>query len=66
MSGVWTDWFGLGVVRLGLSPDQFWTLSLREWRMLCAGLKPAAKSGLNRSELMSLCRHYPDEARYDR
>ncbi len=45
-------------VSLGLAPDAFWRLSLREWRALTA--RPAAP-GLDRAALDALIARFPDE-----
>lgn len=56
MSG-WDEALRLGV-RLGLAPDVFWPLSLREWRALTE--LPVAPV-LNRAGLTDLIDRYPDE-----
>ena len=43
-------------LRLGLTPDGFWQLSLAEWRALTGGNGP----GLNRADLDALIKRYPD------
>ena len=43
---------------LGLPPEAFWRLSLKEWRALTQA--PAAPS-LNRAGLQDLLARYPDE-----
>jgi uncharacterized phage protein (TIGR02216 family) len=53
----WGDWM-LAAARMGLSPDAFWRLSLREWRLMCAAC--GAASGLTRSGLEALAERYPD------
>ena len=45
-------------VRLGLAPEAFWRLSLREWRALTQA--PSAPV-LSRADLASLIARYPDE-----
>ncbi len=40
------------VLRLGLSPDAFWTLPACEWRALVAAVTPQAMSRDGLSELM--------------
>nr|WP_272906882.1 phage tail assembly chaperone [Hyphobacterium sp. SN044] len=44
-------------VRMGISPRDFWQLSLREWRMLTA---PAGRAPLGRAELDALRARFPD------
>jgi uncharacterized phage protein (TIGR02216 family) len=44
---------------LGLTPPQFWRLSLREWRALVA---PRAEQ-LTRAAFENLARRFPDEPR---
>ena len=43
--------------RLGLSPVQFWALSLIEWRAIT---RPAGPTPLNRSGLEALRTQFPD------
>ncbi len=43
---------------MGLAPEAFWRLSLREWRMLTA---PAAGPSLGRAELERMAEVWPDE-----
>lgn len=45
-------------LRLGLTPEDFWRLSLVEWRALTGGA-----AGLSRSELLALLERFPDEGR---
>lgn len=56
MSG-WADALRLAV-RLGLPPEAFWRLSLKEWRALTTA--PAAPV-LSRAGLTDLIARYPDE-----
>lgn len=42
---------------LGLAPDAFWRLSVREWRAIVA---LQSLSALSRAELEALARAYPD------
>lgn len=44
---------------LGLPPEAFWRLSLKEWRALTEA--PPAASSLNRAGLHDLIARYPDE-----
>ncbi|MEL6387646.1 MAG: phage tail assembly chaperone [Pseudomonadota bacterium] len=44
-------------VRLGIMPDVFWTLSVREWRWLTI---PVERGGLTREALENLCAEHPD------
>ncbi len=44
---------------MGLSPRDFWALSLPEWRVLCQARFPAAPS-LNRGGLDHLMKQHPD------
>ncbi len=45
--------------RMGVGPEGFWLLSLKEWRMLTAG--PARAAPLGRSELERMQEMWPDE-----
>lgn len=53
----WPALLRLAVLRLGLTPDAFWRLSLTEWRALTQA--PPADV-LNRAELETLARAWPD------
>lgn len=44
---------------LGLKPEEFWRLSLKEWRMLAP--RPAETSVMARVELERLREVWPDE-----
>lgn len=44
--------------RIGLPPEAFWRLSVREWRMLTA---PYGDTRLGRLELEALLEGWPDE-----
>lgn len=45
--------------RLGIGPQGFWQLSLKEWRMLASG--PGQAAPLGRQELEQMMRMWPDE-----
>lgn len=47
----------LAVERFGVTPEGFWRLSLKEWRMLTAAPEQAAMS---RGELEQLAERWPD------
>ena len=53
----WRVWLALAL-RLGLSPQCFWTLSLREWRAL---IGPLAPERLDRAGFTALASLYPDD-----
>jgi uncharacterized phage protein (TIGR02216 family) len=44
---------------LGVAPEAFWLLSLREWRMLTE--RPTASEPMGRSELERMAEAWPDE-----
>ena len=46
-------------VRMGVAPEAFWQLSLREWRMLTTVLAPAGPLG--RAAFDQLAGQWPDE-----
>jgi len=46
-------------VGLGVSVEEFWRLSLREWRMLVA--RPEGAVPLGRGELEAMMEAWPDE-----
>jgi uncharacterized phage protein (TIGR02216 family) len=58
MSPDWARALRFGVLRLGLAPDQFWSLTLAEWRCLTAG--GDAGQALSRAKLDGLLAQYPD------
>lgn len=47
----------LAAERFGVTPDGFWRLSLKEWRMLTGAPELAA---MNRDELERLAARWPD------
>lgn len=51
------DWLRLAVRRYGLTPSEFWAMSLRDWRVLNKG-----QMGLPcvRAEFEALAAEYPD------
>jgi len=52
------------VLRLGLSPDGLWRLSLAEWRwLLAASLGEAGEAGeaMDAAALKTLLKRYPDK-----
>lgn len=44
---------------LGVSPQAFWRLSLKEWRMLTE--RPPSSAPLGREELLRMTEAWPDE-----
>ena len=48
----------LAGARMGVGPEGFWRLSLKEWRMLTAG--PAQAAPLGRGELERMAALWPD------
>lgn len=54
----WDEMLRFAVLRLGLSPDAFWRLSLVEWRMLTASAE--ADAPLSRAGFERLAKTYPD------
>lgn len=51
----------LAVERFGVTPESFWRLSLREWRMLTA---PPEQAAMSRGELERLVERWPDGDRH--
>ena len=45
--------------RLGVGPEGFWRLSLREWRMLAE--RPEAPAPMRREDLMRMAEAWPDD-----
>ena len=45
--------------RLGVEPERFWRLSLREWRMLTD--RPDSAAPMGREDLMRMAEIWPDE-----
>ena len=52
----------LDAVRAGVTPEAFWRLSLKEWRMLTAG---APTVGMERGDFERLTALWPDEGGTD-
>ena len=46
-------------VRMGVGPEAFWRLSLKEWRWLTAG--PVQAAPMARSEFERMAEAWPDE-----
>ena len=57
----WPDLLRLGVLRLGLTPEAFWRLSLAEWRALTRPA-PGSDKPLTRIDLEALMALYPDDS----
>lgn len=54
-------WMKYAVRALGLSPEQFWSVTIADW--LC--LMPKSASGMTRGALTNLMGLYPDEKNND-
>ncbi len=54
----WGEMLRFAVLRLGLTPDAFWRLSLVEWRMLTAAAD--AEAPLGRAGFERLRKAHPD------
>lgn len=61
MNARWAERFAFAVVRLGLTPEAFWALSLPEWRALTAAFAPPAPMG--RGDLDALLATHGELAR---
>ena len=57
----WDAWMETAFVVLGLSSDEFWNMSVREWRCALSGLGAAVGTPMGRDALDALCGAYPDE-----
>jgi len=53
----WRQWFLFAVVTLGLAPEDFWALTIEEWRHLT----PDEGAALDAGGLQRLVALYPDE-----
>lgn len=55
------NWAGMmrAAAAMGVSPQAFWRLSLREWRWLKAGAAGSASMG--RADLDEMMRRWPDK-----
>lgn len=60
MSPRWQAWLVFGVVRLGLSPSEFWALSLTEWLALVWAVSGPTATPISRSDLAALMAKFPD------
>jgi uncharacterized phage protein (TIGR02216 family) len=60
MTGGGTPWSGMlrAAAALGVEPEAFWRLSLREWRMLTE--RPPARTPMRRLEFERLAEAWPD------
>lgn len=63
MSPRWRDWFAAGVLKMGLSPEAFWALTLSEWRALLEAGRPGAGGAMSRAELTALLAQHEDGER---
>ncbi|MCC5980355.1 MAG: phage tail assembly chaperone [Oceanicaulis sp.] len=61
MSPRWQARLVFGVVRLGLSPSEFWALSLPEWLALVRAVSGASAAPISRSDLTALMARFPDQ-----
>lgn len=61
MTGVDRGWGAMlrAAVATGLTPEAFWRLSLREWRMLTEAV--AGHTPLSRAELERMTEAWPDD-----
>ncbi|WP_371396206.1 phage tail assembly chaperone [Fretibacter rubidus] len=50
-------WLKLAVGRYGLSPQEFWSISVKDWLTLTA---PTERQALNREGFAALSARYPD------
>ena len=58
MTAPWGEMLQLAT-RLGIAPEAFWSLSLKEWRMLTA--RPSGPEPLGRDGFERLMEAWPDE-----
>ena len=56
----WEELIALGLRRLRLTPDLFWSLTLREV-LVIAGFRPGAGPATDRAALETLMARFPDE-----
>lgn len=56
-----TPWSGMArtAAMLGVGPEAFWRLSLKEWRMLTEA--PASTAPIGRGDLMRMAEAWPDD-----
>jgi uncharacterized phage protein (TIGR02216 family) len=59
----WDTLIAFGLVRLRLSPKDFWALSLRELNLMAAPFAAPRMALPGRTELEALARRYPDGGR---
>lgn len=61
MTGAVTDWGAMVrlALSLGIEPERFWRLSLREWRMLTA--RTSGPAPMQRGELERMAEAWPDD-----
>ena len=61
MTGGMTPWGEMmqTAARLGVGPEGFWRLSLREWRMLTA--RPEGPAPMRREDLRRMAEAWPDD-----
>ncbi|MEQ8435568.1 MAG: phage tail assembly chaperone [Oceanicaulis sp.] len=54
MSEPWRSWLAAAVLRLGMTPEAFWALTLAEWRALTLAAAAPALRPMSRAELEAL------------
>lgn len=61
MTGVRTPWGEMArtAAMMGIGPERFWRLSLREWRMLTEG--PENTAPIGRDDLERMAEAWPDD-----
>ena len=58
----WSDLLG-AAARLGVTPDTFWRMSVREWRLIAAGV--SGPIAMARAQLEELTMRFPDKGADD-
>ena len=56
----WADLMALGFGVLGLAPDAFWSMTLKELAAAIKVVMPEAETPVGRDAMQALMRRYPD------
>jgi len=56
----WDQYFKMGCIGLGLSPDEFWRLTMQEFWHLYEGKFPHLANNITRDDLLDMMERHPD------
>jgi hypothetical protein len=56
----WDQYYKMGVIGLGVSPSQFWDLTINEFWILYEGKFPHLADKITRDDLLDMMEAHPD------